>query len=328
VSCQEAFPIVFGFQRLEHLFAGRQVRVFTDHKNLAHIFEPSKETPKTTLARLQRWALLLQAQWYKIDHIDGKDNIVADLFSRWGVSQRREIKAYPVKLALKQLQSFNKPGRKLLPVDPDSSRRNKLKFIEDDSYDIDLETLSPENGGSTNEVSAIKPILEEKMNKDRCFSDLEGRLTFPVENARSQLELPSVDEVLQAQAKYAELKPAVAKADDQGILRVDGKIWLPINVLKLVIITSHALLGHPGATTLADMLKEHYWSSNLLDYCKELNSRCLHCTGEHTPNLLRRKWSEQFHTAVRNGILHMDFLYIRNKAYRYVFEMTSLEKQS
>ena len=82
ISSQEAFPIVFALNRLDYLFVGRKINIFMDHKNLAYIFNPDKETPKTTLNRLQRWALIIQSRQYCIRHIAGEDNVAADLLSR------------------------------------------------------------------------------------------------------------------------------------------------------------------------------------------------------------------------------------------------------
>jgi len=313
VSCQEAYPIVFSIQRLEYLFAGRKISIFTDHKNLAHIFEPDKETPKTTLARLQRWSLLLQAQSYKIEHIEGKDNVVADLFSRWGVAQQREIKAYPAKLALKRLMSYNMPGPKMAPADPDSKRRNKLVFLDEEDETNDIEVLETESKGP--EVNLNRPKVDDRLSQNSYFDDLEGRLSFLTSTIDRSVRMPTVDEVRRAQRQHANSKPVKAILNSDSLLAVEGKIWLPNELMRMVIVIAHAAFGHPGASTLAAKLQSQYYCPQTLDFCKELNARCLHCTGEYTPNLLRRKWGEQFFSRCRNGILHMDFLYIRDREY-------------
>lgn len=313
VSCQEAYPIVFSIQRLDYLFAGRSIRIFTDHKNLAHIFEPSRETPKTTLARLQRWALLIQAQTYKIEHIEGKDNVVADLFSRWGVAQRREVNAFPAKLALKQLASFNQPGPKSKPVDPDAKRRSKLFFLEEgNQQDVEGFVLPKTN---ELEVELQKPSVDEKLSQDSYFDDLENRLSFFVKEPERGVQLPTKEEVSRAQQLQAQSRPVHAEINSEGLLVVDGKVWIPISLMRTIIVTAHAAYGHPGATTLAKTIQSRYYCPQVLEYCKELSARCIHCTGEYTPKLLRRRWGEQFFSRYRNGILHMDFLYLRKKEY-------------
>ena len=70
VSCKEAYPIMYAFKKLQFLLGGRKVNIFTDHRNLAHIFAPTA-VGKATAGRLSRWAILLQANHYVVRHISG-----------------------------------------------------------------------------------------------------------------------------------------------------------------------------------------------------------------------------------------------------------------
>ena len=54
----------------------------TDHKPLTFIFGPKKGLPMMSAARVQRWAIFLTAYDFKIRHISGKSNVVADSLSR------------------------------------------------------------------------------------------------------------------------------------------------------------------------------------------------------------------------------------------------------
>ena len=132
ISSQEAYPIVLALNRLDYLFAGRKLNIFMDHKNLAYIFNPDKETPKTTLTRLQRWALLIQSRRYCIRHIAGEDNIAADLFSRWALSQRRAATEVANSARwLRQLQDHNTPGVKNRKIGAHEKRRRKVTFLDE-----------------------------------------------------------------------------------------------------------------------------------------------------------------------------------------------------
>ena len=61
--------------------------LFTDHRNLLTLFS-DKDRPmsctKSNRDRLTRWGLNLMGMRYVIHHIDGKNNHLADLGSRWG----------------------------------------------------------------------------------------------------------------------------------------------------------------------------------------------------------------------------------------------------
>ena len=61
--------------------------IFTDHKNLLAFFSDKARPPgltKPNRDRLTRWGLRLRGMRYEIYHIDGVDNRLADLGSRWG----------------------------------------------------------------------------------------------------------------------------------------------------------------------------------------------------------------------------------------------------
>jgi len=62
--------------------AGRKFILKTDHKPLVVIFNPHKGISKMQENRLQRWAAFLSGYQYSIEHIKGKDNVVADYLSR------------------------------------------------------------------------------------------------------------------------------------------------------------------------------------------------------------------------------------------------------
>ena len=85
---KEVYSIVASIGRLDYLLMLPEgFLLFTDHKNLTHIFDPLRTTsqmPKHVVNKIQRWALLLAAYRYEIVHIPGAHNVWADLMSRWG----------------------------------------------------------------------------------------------------------------------------------------------------------------------------------------------------------------------------------------------------
>ena len=84
VAEKEAFAIKDTVQKLDYLLQmKRPFKLFVDHKNLVQIFSPNKVS-KPTAQKLQRWALDLQRFNYEIEHINGEDNLWADLMTRWG----------------------------------------------------------------------------------------------------------------------------------------------------------------------------------------------------------------------------------------------------
>lgn len=79
---KEALSIVFGVKKFSDFLLGREFVIRTDHKPLVHLFNPSKSIPQFSNARIQRWALFLSAFKFRIAHIRGSENTIADALSR------------------------------------------------------------------------------------------------------------------------------------------------------------------------------------------------------------------------------------------------------
>ena len=91
------------------------VHIFTDHRNLAYIFDPEAcvtSVSKALAQRLEGWKCVLGQYRYTICHIPGDRNSWGDLLSRW-VS----VPALPVRA----VAVFS-------PCDQDDSLPSKLSF--------------------------------------------------------------------------------------------------------------------------------------------------------------------------------------------------------
>ena len=73
---KEAYAIFYAFQKFEHLIRDIHFVLRTDHENLTYINVNPKQ-------KVQRWKLAIQHYDFDIEHIAGKDNIIADAFSRF-----------------------------------------------------------------------------------------------------------------------------------------------------------------------------------------------------------------------------------------------------
>lgn len=79
---REALSIYYGVYKFQHYLIGREFTIQTDHKALMHLFGEERGIPQMHASRIQRWALFLSGFNYKIQYIRGKDNVIADAFSR------------------------------------------------------------------------------------------------------------------------------------------------------------------------------------------------------------------------------------------------------
>ena len=72
---KECYAIVVAFRKFEYLIRDKYFTLRTDHKNLTYVNDPP--SPK-----VRRWKIAIQEYDFSIEHIPGKENIVADAFSR------------------------------------------------------------------------------------------------------------------------------------------------------------------------------------------------------------------------------------------------------
>ncbi|WP_353804364.1 Ty3/Gypsy family RNase HI domain-containing protein, partial [Acinetobacter baumannii] len=76
-SEKECLALVWAVQKFQLYLYGSHFTVQVDHQPLSFL-----ATSKSLNARLMRWALLLQAYSFQLEHIPGKDNHGADFLSR------------------------------------------------------------------------------------------------------------------------------------------------------------------------------------------------------------------------------------------------------
>lgn len=74
---KELLSIILAIDQFRHYLFGRQFVVVTDHKPLTALFRQTKLS-----SRLLRWKIELSEYDFKIIHIPGKQNVVADCLSR------------------------------------------------------------------------------------------------------------------------------------------------------------------------------------------------------------------------------------------------------
>ena len=78
---REGLALIFAVKKFHKYLAGQRFRLITDHKPLLGLFGEDKAIPEHSSARVQRWAVILSAYSYTLEHRPGRDNS-ADALSR------------------------------------------------------------------------------------------------------------------------------------------------------------------------------------------------------------------------------------------------------
>ena len=79
---KEGLAIIFGLKKFHQYLQGRHFIVYSDHKPLTHIFNPSHATPVMASGRIQHWALTIGIYDYEIQYKPGLQQAHADACSR------------------------------------------------------------------------------------------------------------------------------------------------------------------------------------------------------------------------------------------------------
>ena len=89
---------MWGVKKFYNYVYGRTFTLQTDHKPLLSIFNPHKEIPAMTAARLQRYAIFLSGLNYKIEYKTSVDNANADCLTSLPLlySEDEESKKYGI----------------------------------------------------------------------------------------------------------------------------------------------------------------------------------------------------------------------------------------
>lgn len=94
---KEGFAIAEKFHRLDYmLMCELDTRIFTDHRNLLFLFAPSTLEPslgRHKVLKVLRWAVFLFQFMYRIERVDGEENVMAGVMTRGLRGYRNSNKA-------------------------------------------------------------------------------------------------------------------------------------------------------------------------------------------------------------------------------------------
>ena len=99
IQSKEAFAMWQTVIKMQHVTRCMPFKIFTDNKNISHLFQrgrlwPDADLPKVTARRLLNWAEEMANFEYTLEHIDGKvmeEHLLADMGSRWANPYQHKV---------------------------------------------------------------------------------------------------------------------------------------------------------------------------------------------------------------------------------------------
>ena len=79
---RESLSLVFGVSTFRQYLLGRKFTLETDHQPLVKLFGCTEGVPHLVSSCLKKWKMNLSAYEYTVQHIPGKNNVLADFMSR------------------------------------------------------------------------------------------------------------------------------------------------------------------------------------------------------------------------------------------------------
>lgn len=233
---------------------------------------------------------------YKIEHVAGEYNVVADMFSRWGGP----------KFVKQPMKSAPFPAVTGGPVDP--KPRLEVKPHQMKKLTRMLKRRTRQVGRISN-----KKFLEHAQ--------------FPNLHRLDNLKWPSVDDFEQAQQSVpADDRPEHLVFDDEQNLWMDGeRVWIPKTagdlLNRLCIIAHCGWMGHRGHATTKSVLNVCFSIEGLDTLVKNFLDTCLLCPHVKGGKVVPRPWAPGMRTTVPNRIVSWDYLKIGNmseEGYQYI----------
>ena len=138
--------------------------------------------------------------------------------------------------------------------------------------------------------------------------------------ATNQL-VPAADEIvwptremLRTAQSRAKNTPTRAEADSDGLLRLDGRIWVPSTdadtKLRILVASHCGSMGHRGATATSSVIAEEFVWDGMAKDCRDFVSRCLHCVVSRAGDVVPRPHAHALHADRPNEVIHADYLYL------------------
>jgi transposase InsO family protein len=279
VCDKEGYAIKIACEKFTHLLIReRGFILFTDHRNLTFIFNPRGQVAsvaKPQADRLERWAMFLRSFSYDIFHINGEDNVWADMLSRWGAAKQE--RSPPLALARR---SSTVPGG-----DQEHLKTVRLRVRPD------------------------RILTEDQHTAERKQTD--GAEMDPNEAWPQWSEIREAQSLI-TQETDAGLNVTLHKDNDGIWCNSSGQVFIPQSAFRLqqrLMVIAHAgAAGHRGQTVTLQGLRAKFMWQNMEEHVRQFVRGCLLCCKTRAGTVIPPPLGKALRGDRPGVSLHMDYI--------------------
>ena len=236
---REAYAIHYSLQKLHHYLHGATFTIYTDHKPLQYLLNSPMQNRK-----IQVWALSIAGYNCRIEYLQGKNNVCADLLSR----------------------SKGIPGGEI----------ERTVEIDDRTYEVDAinsnhfepRYFASYKSEAPHPIELEKPVLPgidmiREQDADKDIIDLKNRIKKGRATKLEQKKYIIMDEVVYY----------LSQPDDEPMLR----LYVPSHLRARVLVQYHNDNGHVGTEKTFQAIRQKYFWPCLLKEVVEHVNGCIPC---------------------------------------------------
>ena len=293
---KECYPVAKACSTLDHLLMRPDgFTIYCDHRNLVHMFNPREDIKKHIRGKLLRWGLQMSQYRYKLEHVAGEFNVIADMFSRWGGPKL--VKHVMTSQPLPATIGGNQSGQ---PIKLEPKQFKKLRAV----------------------------LKRRTRNVNRSSKQtLSNHGTFPNLHRLDEIKWPRIEDFEKAQQSVSATdRPKHLVLNEDGDLWMDGeRVWIPKTALELLtrlcVIAHCGSMGHRGHATTKSVLNVCFSIDGFDTVVKKILDTCLLCPHVKGGKVVPRPWAPGIRTNIPNRVVSWDYLKVGNKSvegYEYI----------
>jgi len=313
----ELYPIIKTFLRCKFLLGNpsKTVNVFTDHKSLEYLLDPTKATNKNHQERLSRWCMIVQSFRSRVFHIPARYNVLADLLTRWGYSEevKSDISHEQQHIEHDMVIATEKTTTQQ-EYDNDELVINAIFAEYEQELLINASKVSYELQDTTNQIH-IAAVRTEQQRKDLVefqhqYSNhlSKDAISFYHPYYEGDYSILDHKALLQYQIDAKLAKPSALELSRDS----KSRVLLPEKAIPHLLVSTHISNFHQrlevDLRSLAKYSIRNCSQAKLKNHMKNFRAMCLHC--QRRPYLLRTPLNSTITGRKPRAVLRMDFLKI------------------